>query len=410
MEQATDNPIIHIPAGINFECSGCGNCCFEWPVPITKEDFDRISKCAHELGKPTANLFRVLGGVDERLNKFSHSLEKRDDGMCEFLTEDKRCQLHQDFGIESKPSMCLLFPYTFTSTPTGAYASISFASTAALLNDGRPLSEQRPLLEARFELFKKLFGSMRLDWSSAQLIDGVPITWSDYLKKEEQLFQHFSRERAGRRADRTLLEAGQVFRTSVPTNKNLNDLANGIPGNAKTTDKILIKHLLAAYFPMDVFHASRQIDARSLLQEMVSEPANVTLEHGGVSYQARDLVKFTLGGLPDAANDLLFRFLFCRIFAKLFFGPGFNFLSVVAGLHHLCILVALVRVRIKLEMLGAGKRDALDETTISTLVMESVRTLERSLTVASFSSETIATLEVLLASPDRVERIISLAA
>ena len=36
--------ILHIPEGINFECSGCGNCCFSWPVPLTPADVRRIEE------------------------------------------------------------------------------------------------------------------------------------------------------------------------------------------------------------------------------------------------------------------------------------------------------------------------------------------------------------------------------
>ncbi|MBX9693628.1 MAG: hypothetical protein K2Z81_14665 [Cyanobacteria bacterium] len=377
-------------------------------MPITRDDFDRINKCASELRKPTEKLFRVLSGVDDRLNKFSHSLEKRSDGRCEFLTEENRCQLHQDFGIEMKPSMCQLFPYTFTSTPSGTYASISFASTAALLNAGLPLCEQRPLLETRFDLFKKLFGSLKLDWSNSQLIDGTAIGWPDYLKQEHRLFEALSQDRGTRRADRTLFEASQSFRNAVPASVKLNDLANMVPGKAKTTDQILVKHLLAAYFPQNVFNASRQIDARQLLQEVVSEPTSVSIEHGETAFQIKDIAKLSLGALPEETNDLLYRFVFCRIFAKLYFGPGFNFLSVIAGLHHLSILVALVRIRVKLELLHTKKTSR--DLDLAALVMETVRTLERSLTVAIYSQDTTAMLEVFLASPDRVERIISLAA
>src|SRR5271167_3054776 len=38
-----------IPEGINFECTGCGNCCHQWPVPSTAEDRQRIIDLAHQL-------------------------------------------------------------------------------------------------------------------------------------------------------------------------------------------------------------------------------------------------------------------------------------------------------------------------------------------------------------------------
>src|SRR5579862_2946333 len=116
---------LHIPEGINFECTGCGNCCLQWPVPVTAEDRERILQAGP--GQESAR-FRRLNHQQPKLRAFTHTLEKRSDGKCEFLTESNRCSLHEKFGPEFKPGMCQLFPYTFNPTPSGVYASVSFAS------------------------------------------------------------------------------------------------------------------------------------------------------------------------------------------------------------------------------------------------------------------------------------------
>jgi len=395
---------LHIPEGINFDCTGCGNCCFEWPVPATRDDFARISKYAEERSLDTRQLFRVLNVDDPKLKVFSHSLEKRADGLCEFLTEDKRCQLHIDGGADAKPAMCRMFPYTFTQTPTGTYASVSFASTGVLFNQGKPLSEQRPLLEARYGLFTELFPRLSLDWSEAQLIDGRPLSWSDYIEVEELIIEKVRTSEG--RVEKVLFDEAERFRKRVGA--KLDNVA-GLTTNPKIIDQVLVRNLLITYFPDDVYKSPAcDVDAQSVAREFLAEPKSVSFKHRGVEYSFHDLVSTRLGRLPSEAADLLRRFAYLRMFSKLYFGPGFNYFSVVAGIHHLTVLSCLLRIRLKLEMVKR-KVSQLSDSDCLLVLAEDVRALERRLTVASFGHETIAMLEILLLSPQRVERLISLA-
>ena len=138
------------PKGIRFSCSECANCCLRWPVPITKQDFQKISGYSKDLKLDQQSLFRVLDIKDDKLQVFSHSLEKKEDGNCEFLLDDNRCQLHEKFGFDAKPSMCQLFPYTFTGTPDGVFCSVSFASSAVLFNQGELLEQSMESLQNNF--------------------------------------------------------------------------------------------------------------------------------------------------------------------------------------------------------------------------------------------------------------------
>jgi len=380
---------LHIPVGINFECTGCGNCCFSWPVPLNDNDVSRLETLA---ALEARDYIKPLGQRSDALKSSTHSLEKRADGKCVFLDDDNRCKLHSNFGPEAKPAMCQLFPYTFTPTPSGVYASVSFASTGVLTNSGRPLQEQSEHLQSRWSLMQSLNPEYQPDWHSAQLLDGVPISWTEYLAVDRDLLE-LLRPNGPHVSILSLCEqACSLLMSRLPAAYPLDRNFTETP--PEVMDRILISYLLDFYFPDDVFESTESnLPARMMLQHMVS-PAAASL---------RIIPNQLLSEVDPQIDQLLRRFLYCRVFSKLYFGPGYNFLSVTAGLHHLCCLVALVRIALK-SAIGTTSGDTF------TAAAELVRKLERRLTMARFSRETVSVLEVLFTSPSRVKRILALGA
>jgi len=401
--------ILHIPEGINFDCTGCGNCCFSWPVPLTDDDLKRI--CSLEISgaqKEAVHLIKTgtEGSVGQRA--FTSALGKRHDGKCQFLSPDNRCEIHASFGEEAKPSMCRLFPYTFTSTPNGVYAAASFASTGVLLNSGRPLSEQTQHLARTYELFRQLYSDLNPDWTNLQLIDGQPLTFDDYLEIEAAILAALGR--AGdanevsvqERADKLLVGVARQAVRSVNQKRDF-DKIPGLQTKPRTVDSLLINALLSAYFPADVYRENAcEIDTALLAGNLVAPPDKVLARFEGKSISYGDLNHYTLGRLDERSENLLLRFAYLKVFSKLYFGPGFAGLSLIAGLNHLSSILSLVRIVLKLKNLSArksGSEIAFEE------VAEYVRILERRLTVANYSRETKTMLEVLFSSADRAERI-----
>lgn len=404
--------ILHIPEGINFDCTGCGNCCFSWPVPLTDDDLKRI--CSLEIAGEKKEAVHIIetgteGSVGQRA--FTSALGKRSDGKCQFLSPDNRCEIHTRFGEEAKPSMCRLFPYTFTSTPNGVYAAASFASTGLLLNSGRPLSEQKQHLDRTYELFRQLYPDLNPDWTNLQLIDGQPLTFDDYLEIEAQILSAIVRHgnanevSSQERADKLLVGVARQVLRSVKQKRDF-DKIPGLQTKPRTVDSLLINALLSAYFPADVYRENAcEIDTALLAGNLVAPPDKVLARFEGKSISYGDLNQYTLGRLDDRSENLLLRFAYLKVFSKLYFGPGFAGLSLIAGLNHLSSILSLVRIVLKLKNLGArksGSEIAFEE------VAEYVRILERRLTVANYSRETRTMLEVLFSSADRAERIATL--
>lgn len=396
---------IHIPEGINYECTGCGNCCLTWPVPLTDADHLSLSNltCTElQQARLSQPLFRPLNSKDPKLNVFTHTLEKRSDGKCEFLTQENQCWLHLKYGPKMKPAMCQLFPYTFNHTPSGVYASLSFASTGVLLNSGRALTDQEELLQQKWDLFCRLFSKLSIDWSNIQLIDGRPLKWDAYMHLDRQLLR-LVKVGDCKRVDKMLTALSHYLVSELPRGTNL-EKPPPIKARAKIVDQFLLKSLFDLYLPEDAFASQpSDFDSQTLLKNLIEPPEAVRLSTSGKTRSFQELIDLALGELDQDSEALLWRFIYCRLFAKLYFGPGFANLSVLAGIHHLLVLIVLVRLRLKLSALTHGQsKPSFLET------VEIVRTLEQRLTQVSLSKESAVILEVLLTSPERMQRLLFL--
>jgi len=150
---------LHLPDGINYECTGCGKCCGGWSVPKTETDYKRISAwdwAAHREQFKGKSLFRPLKKFEAEGTPYTHAITEGDDGHCPFLV-DNLCYIHSRYGSEAKPAICQLFPYCFNETPTGVYASVSFVSMGVVHNSGKALTEQREYLERKLGEFRALY-------------------------------------------------------------------------------------------------------------------------------------------------------------------------------------------------------------------------------------------------------------
>jgi Fe-S-cluster containining protein len=479
-----EDEILHIPIGINFDCTGCGNCCLQWPVPSTDEDRRRIIDLSREFvstattaataggtstseasastsseidvfSTPGRQLFRRvdMDVLRNRNNQFQYTMEKRADGRCVFLTEQNRCALHERFGAESKPAMCQLFPYTFTEAPDGYYASVSFASTGALFNQGKALADQREHLLDRMRLFKKLFPALKLDWSQIQLADGISMRWAQYLLIERPMLAElkqavvFTGQSNGSSFSAQTGDAESVHSADhslsywnskytwyshlesisahlvrqVPNDFDLERAAT-VPAS-ETADLLLVRYLLSVYFPESIFAPEDEPSIRDLLRDILAAPLEVSLTLSGKTI---DLASICARGLPSLlpeCENLLARYLFARVYSKLYFGPGLAHFSLLAGYHHLAVLVALVRIKLKCILWAAERVKSESDAALAGIpaserqkssidvltVAEVVRNLERRLASYQHTTESATVLQVLFESPARFKRLLQLA-
>lgn len=404
---------LHVPVGIRFECTRCANCCLSWPVPLNEKDVKRLTvalQCS-EAELPVS--FLSPAERQAGLAGFSRALEKRSDGRCSYLS-DSICTL-QDLA---KPSMCQLFPYSFIDTPEGTFVGLSFASTGVLQNSGRLLQEQNDQLLDVLSLFRELFPHLQEEttkgFENLQLFEGVTLTYGQFQIMEAPLLHDLVEavSRPGRSALSLLGSFHQTIAQLVPKESWRSRLP-GSEARPRQIDLFILDALARAY--VDPLSKNDLLDdkliAQSVSNNLQSPPVGFKLQISGASYSVVQLLDNKLGALDDACENLLLRFLYVRIFSKMYFGPGFSALSLLAGLGHLTVMLVLVRLLAKarkLNDLAMGQEES-PEADLSWLA-EAVRQIDSKLTSARYGANTRAMLEILFLDQQRVQRLIDLAA
>lgn len=138
---SSPKPLI-IPQGENFECTHCGLCCGpNRDAQITLEGSRDLIRSDIGLKTQERTGFLPVRVLDDG----SLSTSSRSDGACQFLTQDRLCELH---ATPYKPRSCRQFPFILRETPDGIVVGLSYECPSVQSNSGRPLESYRAELEA----------------------------------------------------------------------------------------------------------------------------------------------------------------------------------------------------------------------------------------------------------------------
>jgi Fe-S-cluster containining protein len=396
---------LHLPEGINYECTGCGKCCGGWSVPMTAPDYERISAkdWAEHLPKFAGKtLFREMKGYEKEGTPYTHAIKEGEDGHCPFLV-DNLCYIHSQYGSEAKPSICQLFPYCFNETPSGVYATVSFVSMGVVHNSGKALLEQRDYLEKKFAEFRRLYPDHHPNWTKLELTGGKPITWDEYLSIEDVLLG-FLKDQSMTFEQRLL--KGMAYLVARAAGRDMPQTVE-LPENVQL--KNLDKHLLVAlhriYFPVQQLSKGEgDFSALRFAYQLGFQGffPGLRIYLPGHSYTFEELRQMPwVDNDPDTEN-LLYRYFYSRIFAKLYFGAGFGQLSLIAGYNHLVQAYALLKLQAKAfaKSRGVEKVSYVD-------VVAAVRQLEKRLGETAVGGYAAALFELLMFSYGRAQRVLA---
>lgn len=127
-----------IPEDSYFECTECGLCCGPFRNSSVSLKTSR-ELMQSELGQRSGYLPVKI------LDDGSLSTADRADGGCRFLTEEKKCELHE---TPYKPRSCRQYPFIMRETPEGIVVGLSYSCPSVQANKGKPLEHYRAQLEA----------------------------------------------------------------------------------------------------------------------------------------------------------------------------------------------------------------------------------------------------------------------
>jgi len=401
MPTADTDLVLHLPDEINYECTGCGKCCGGWSVPMTQEDYERITAVdwsQYDSRYQMQELFREMKPYESAGTPYLYAIKEGGDGHCPFL-KDNLCFIHSKHGSTFKPSICQLFPYCFNETPSGIYATVSFVSMGVVNNSGKPLKEQRDYLESKLREFKTLFPDHHPNWSNLKLAVDKPLAWDEYLEIEKEMLQIW-----GERDKSLDLRFLAISDMLLEKFKGVPVAPPSSVGGMKNLDKQLLVALYKIYFPhKKLGRGEGDFNAGRFTYQMMFEGIfpGLRLRSPTRSYSFEELAKIDFPQDKDV-EDLIYRYFHSRIFGKLYFGAGFGQLSLITGFHHLLLTYVLLKENSKIVALsrGAGTPSYLD-------VVVAVRTLEKRLGETSLGGYAAAILELLLFSPGRMRRILS---
>ena len=195
--------------------------------------------------------------------------------------------------------------------------------------------------------------------------------------------------------------------------------AEAVPSSS-LVDLLLIKHLSILYLPENIFSADDEPTIRDFLKEVVDAPDLVSLAIDGQQLDLAAVCAQPLPALAPEVENLFARYLYARIFSKLYFGAGMAHFSLISGFHHLAILIVLIRIRLKCmlwvkqeaaasqrKLAGSQSEDVVQLDFLQ--VAEVVRSIERRLASYQHSAESATVLQVLFESPSRFKRLVMLA-
>jgi Fe-S-cluster containining protein len=136
-----------------FTCQQCAGCCYHWFVYLTPEEYDRLSNHDWAADSPRLagrSLFEeqvVPGKGGQRAVRLA-----KIDGACAFLEPDHLCLIHKVQGMAAKPGPCQQYPFHFARTPDGTTATLDFACTAVLADEGAVLTRHPEDADAAYRI------------------------------------------------------------------------------------------------------------------------------------------------------------------------------------------------------------------------------------------------------------------
>jgi Fe-S-cluster containining protein len=329
-----------------YTCTGCGDCCRGWSVPLLPGEADRF----RALGDGIIPAERLRAAISvARGGGVTVEALAGPSARCAALDDDERCLVHAKHGGEVKPLACRLFPFTFVATPTEVRVSLSFACPAVIDGDGPPLGDQLDEVERTWRAVEGSPYRLHVDGEVA-LVETRRLLWADAaallaetsraLATDGALVERLCRAGATVALTIARLDEGRAFAAALDDARAGRDQlvrdALAAPPAPDRLSRALLRTLVESTAPGTRGSGSRLLGA---LASLGSGGGRVRISGGEVAQADVDGVA---RGFPADGEALLVRWLGAELHGLTFFGPAGFDLSLAGGLDLLTLITAAV--------------------------------------------------------------------
>ena len=127
---------LEVPAGQNWSCHGCSQCCRSgMAIPLYPADRQRLDQQRWTKADGVDPATMIVQGLT------TARLGLQADGACVFLDAAGRCRIHAKFGEAAKPLACRLYPLVVHPAGKKLLVGLRFSCPSAAANRGQPLKD-----------------------------------------------------------------------------------------------------------------------------------------------------------------------------------------------------------------------------------------------------------------------------
>jgi len=349
---------LTLPTIQNWSCQNCSSCCRQHLIEITEAERQRIvdQNWTPADGVPADRpLIVKFAGPPW---KPRYRLGDQPDGACVFLNEQGLCRIHAKFGELAKPLPCRVYPFALHPSGKRITVSLRYSCPSVVQNRGRAVTDQaQEIKQLAHEVVPatakripapRVSRTERVDWADfLAFVDALDATLarSDpiIVKLLRALFwvglidqARFDRVR-GAQLREFLQIITEAARTEIP--RDLGGL-----GQPSRTGCTQFRMLVAQYARKDttvdlesgwrgrwrLFRAAlRFARGKGLIPPLQSRFTSVPF----------DTIEQPFGGIPDASEEILTRYLRVKVQGLHFCGRAYYELPFVEGFYSLALVV-----------------------------------------------------------------------
>ena len=294
--------------------------------------------------------------------KWGYGLAKRGDGSCVFLDEENLCVIHKKYGLGSKPFACQLYPFVLTPLGGRLRVGLRFDCPAVCKSEGRELTSYRqelkrlskemipPGIQAVTEA--KIYPRQKIPVEKAEIvneamlkiIDSDAVGLADRLQWLRGFAEHLSMVKWKRVEEDDFRELVEMFRRSVFAEQQRGGVSR-VPVKGKPRKMLGQVFFLLAQPTTIITRESKgwfkNMGKRVQMTKQMKQLAQTTgllpkIQPGWPECDMSELEK-SFGDWPSEVEELLSRYLTCRLGSMGYFGSAFYGYSMVEGIESLLL-------------------------------------------------------------------------